>query len=98
MSLLTAGFGDGGAVLTNNKDIYNKIKLMRDHGRGEDGNISVWGYNSRLIILEYIKVVYVAINCRRQNHTVNPIYTLIIQSSYFPSTLNNLLVIIKKII
>jgi hypothetical protein len=21
---------------------------MRDHGRGEDGNISVWGYNSRL--------------------------------------------------
>jgi dTDP-4-amino-4,6-dideoxygalactose transaminase len=41
-------FGDGGMVLTNNDDIYNKIKLMRDHGRGIDGNVSIWGYNSRL--------------------------------------------------
>ena len=41
-------FGDGGAVLTNNKEIYKTIKLMRDHGRGEDGNVSLWGYNSRL--------------------------------------------------
>jgi dTDP-4-amino-4,6-dideoxygalactose transaminase len=41
-------FGDGGAVLTNNEKIYNTIKLMRDHGRGDDGNVSVWGYNSRL--------------------------------------------------
>jgi dTDP-4-amino-4,6-dideoxygalactose transaminase len=41
-------FGDGGAVLTNDKEMYKTIKLMRDHGRGEDGNVSVWGYNSRL--------------------------------------------------
>jgi dTDP-4-amino-4,6-dideoxygalactose transaminase len=41
-------FGDGGAVLTNDKNIYETIKLMRDHGRGEDGNVSVWGFNSRL--------------------------------------------------
>ena len=41
-------FGDGGAVLTNNDDIYSQIKLMRDHGREDDGNISTWGYNSRL--------------------------------------------------
>jgi dTDP-4-amino-4,6-dideoxygalactose transaminase len=41
-------FGDGGVVLVNDEEIYNKIKLMRDHGRGEDGNISVWGFNSRL--------------------------------------------------
>jgi dTDP-4-amino-4,6-dideoxygalactose transaminase len=41
-------FGDGGAVLTNDEEIYKAIKLMRDHGRGEDGNVSVWGYNSRL--------------------------------------------------
>jgi dTDP-4-amino-4,6-dideoxygalactose transaminase len=41
-------FGDGGIVLTNDDDIYNTIKLMRDHGRGEDGNISIWGFNSRL--------------------------------------------------
>ena len=41
-------FGDGGAVLTNDKEMYKTVKLMRDHGRGEDGNVSVWGYNSRL--------------------------------------------------
>jgi len=41
-------FGDGGAVLCNSEEIYNNIKLLRDHGRGEDGNISIWGYNSRL--------------------------------------------------
>ena len=41
-------FGDGGIVLTNDDNIYNAIKLMRDHGRGDDGNISVWGFNSRL--------------------------------------------------
>jgi len=41
-------FGDGGAVLCNDDNIYDTIKLMRDHGRGEDGNVSVWGYNSRL--------------------------------------------------
>jgi len=41
-------FGDGGAVLCNSEEIYNKIMLLRDHGRGPDGNISVWGYNSRL--------------------------------------------------
>ena len=41
-------FGDGGAVITNESHIYEKVKLYRDHGRGEDGNISVWGYNSRL--------------------------------------------------
>lgn len=41
-------FGDGGAVLCNDDETYQRIKLMRDHGRGDDGNVSVWGYNSRL--------------------------------------------------
>ena len=35
-------------VLTNDDNIYHAIKLMRDHGRGGDGNVSVWGFNSRL--------------------------------------------------
>lgn len=41
-------FGDGGAIITNNEEIYNKVKLMRDHGRSDNGNVSVWGFNSRL--------------------------------------------------
>ena len=28
-------FGDGGLVLTNDDEIYNKIILMRDHGRSK---------------------------------------------------------------
>jgi dTDP-4-amino-4,6-dideoxygalactose transaminase len=39
--------GDGGAVITNNRKIYNKIKLLRDHGRDKSDTM-VWGFNSRL--------------------------------------------------
>ena len=41
--------GDGGAVLCNDREIYDKIMLMRDHGRNyETGDIDLWGRNSRL--------------------------------------------------
>ena len=40
-------FGDGGAVVTNNKKIYEKISLLRDHGR-RNLNVECWGFNSRL--------------------------------------------------
>ncbi len=41
--------GDGGAVLCNDQKIYNKIMLMRDHGRNpETGDVDLWGRNSRL--------------------------------------------------
>jgi dTDP-4-amino-4,6-dideoxygalactose transaminase len=71
-------FGDGGAVLTNDVEIYNTIKLMRDHGRGEDGNVSVWGYNSRLdnlqaAILNYFFDDYNAIVERRR--TIADLYS-----------------------
>lgn len=41
-------FGDAGAFITNNEDMYNKVKLLRDHGRNEDGIFVRWGFNSRL--------------------------------------------------
>jgi dTDP-4-amino-4,6-dideoxygalactose transaminase len=41
-------FGDGGAVLTNRDDIAEKVKLLRDHGRDENGEVVAWGTNSRL--------------------------------------------------
>jgi dTDP-4-amino-4,6-dideoxygalactose transaminase len=40
--------GDGGAILTNDGAMYEKMKLMRDHGRGTDGEVHLWGFNSRL--------------------------------------------------
>jgi dTDP-4-amino-4,6-dideoxygalactose transaminase len=40
--------GDGGAVLCNDEKVYNKLLLLRDHGRGHDGEVVTWGFNSRL--------------------------------------------------
>jgi len=41
-------FGDGGAVVTNDSDVARKISLLRDHGRNENGEVEMWGFNSRL--------------------------------------------------
>ena len=41
-------FGDGGIILTNNRLMANKMRIMRDHGRDKNGSIKYWGYNSRL--------------------------------------------------
>lgn len=42
-------FGDGGAILCNDKDIFQKLMLVRDHGRNpQTGDIDLWGRNSRL--------------------------------------------------
>jgi dTDP-4-amino-4,6-dideoxygalactose transaminase len=40
--------GDGGAVITNNEELYERIYRMRDHGRSTNGEIVSWGLNSRL--------------------------------------------------
>lgn len=41
-------FGDAGAVLCNDENIYKKLLLLRDHGRDESGEVVSWGFNSRL--------------------------------------------------
>ena len=41
-------FGDAGAFVTNDEEMYNKVKLLRDHGRDENGKFVSWGFNSRL--------------------------------------------------
>jgi dTDP-4-amino-4,6-dideoxygalactose transaminase len=41
-------FGDAGAVLVNDKNLYHKIFQIHDHGRDIDGEIKSWGRNSRL--------------------------------------------------
>lgn len=40
--------GDGGAVVTNNQGIQDRMMQLRDHGRRADGEIVSWGLNSRL--------------------------------------------------
>lgn len=41
-------FGDGGMVVTNNKEIYQKVKLLRMYGEKERYNSILLGRNSRL--------------------------------------------------
>jgi dTDP-4-amino-4,6-dideoxygalactose transaminase len=41
-------FGDGGGFVTNDKEMYEKVMLLRDHGRNDDGVFVMWGFNSRL--------------------------------------------------
>ena len=41
-------FGDGGLIMTNDDSIAEKLFLLRDHGRNEEGKVVAWGYNSRL--------------------------------------------------
>ena len=40
--------GDGGGVVTNKKEIYEKVFQLHDHGRGTNGEVQSWGRNSRL--------------------------------------------------
>ena len=40
--------GDAGAIVTNDSSLAARLRLMRDHGRSETGNVEMWGRNSRL--------------------------------------------------
>ncbi len=40
--------GDGGAALTSDPVLHQRLLQLRDHGRGPDGAIAGWGLNSRL--------------------------------------------------
>ncbi len=42
------GFGDGGAVATNDREIAKKARMLRDHGRVDSKEHVLLGYNSRL--------------------------------------------------
>jgi len=45
-------FGDGGAVTVGDEDLAARIRLLRDHGRNEAGEMVTWGLNSRLDTLQ----------------------------------------------
>lgn len=45
-------FGDGGGVTTMDPPIAAKVRLLRDHGRNEQGEVVTWGLNSRLDTLQ----------------------------------------------
>ena len=43
-----AVYGDGGIVTTNDKSLFEKITLLRNHGLINRDQSKIWGFNSRL--------------------------------------------------
>ena len=63
--------GDGGAVITSNDKIYERLLQLRDHGRDKTGEVVSWGLNSRLdniqaAILDYQLKSYESVIARRR--------------------------------
>ncbi len=42
------GWGDGGAITTNSKEIFERLLLLRNHGLRNRDECKIFGYNSRL--------------------------------------------------
>lgn len=40
--------GDGGCVVTNDDAIAHQVHCLRDHGRDAEGEVQMWGMNTRL--------------------------------------------------
>lgn len=69
-------FGDGGAVITNDDEVREKLSQLRDHGRDSSGNIVSWGMNSRLdnlqaAILDFQLARYDQVMVRRRGIAAN---------------------------
>lgn len=67
---LLGTFGDAGAIVTDNEEFAEKLCMLRNHGRGEGGDVKLWGLNSRMdnlhaAILNY-KLEYLPESIRRR--------------------------------
>lgn len=47
-------WGDGGIVVTDSKEMYDKIILLRNHGLKNRDEVEIFGYNSRLDTIQAI--------------------------------------------
>ena len=85
-------WGDGGIITTNNFKIYNKLKLLRNHGLINRDNCKIYGYNSRL---DTIQAVVGLKMIKKINHITN---TRIKNSKYLNSKLKDIkdITIIKE--
>ncbi|NOZ25643.1 MAG: DegT/DnrJ/EryC1/StrS family aminotransferase [Nitrospirae bacterium] len=45
---LLGAFGDAGAVVTDDEAFADKIRMLRNHGRGRGTDINLWGLNCRM--------------------------------------------------
>ena len=45
---ILGGYGDGGALATNDKGVYEKTRLLRDHGQKTKTELECYGFTGRL--------------------------------------------------
>jgi len=45
---LLGAFGDAGAIVTDNSEFADKVRMLRNHGRGKGTDINLWGLNCRM--------------------------------------------------
>lgn len=57
-------FGDGGAVVTNDEELFNKIRVLRNYGQEKKYVSAVKGFNSRL---DELQSAFLRIKLRRLN-------------------------------
>ena len=50
-------WSDGGLITTNNKEMYKKLKLLRNHGLIDRDTVKILGYNSRLDTIKLLSVI-----------------------------------------
>ena len=77
-------FGDAGGFVTNNKNMFDQVMLLRDHGRNDDGIFVRWGFNSRLDNLQAAILNY---KLRYYNHEIKRRREI---ASYYQDKLCNL--------
>jgi dTDP-4-amino-4,6-dideoxygalactose transaminase len=70
-SKLLGCLGDGGAVIANHDEVAERVQALHDHGRDRQGNVTGWGFNSRLdnlqaAIVDYRLLKYEAVIARRR--------------------------------
>lgn len=45
---ILGAYGDAGAIVTNDVELANRVRLLRDHGRATQNDVACWGFNARL--------------------------------------------------
>ena len=45
---LLGTYGDAGALVTNDQELAEKVRVLRDHGRLPNGDLAGWSFNCRL--------------------------------------------------
>jgi dTDP-4-amino-4,6-dideoxygalactose transaminase len=102
--------GDGGAVITNSKKIYDWIRCYRNHGMINRDNINFWGVNNRMqplqaiVAMHGLKKINKVIKIRNANAkyldkkllTLNKFITLPIRPKQYLETFALYMIVCKK--